>query len=117
MLRRRLAMVAFAAAIALSSSVAMLQNAQPAMARPDNDWRGNGYHRHDRDDRRWRHDRDNRSNWDRNGNWNYGNPNNGYWNGNTWIPANWNGWNTSWNNNGWNNNGHRRHHRHHHDRD
>jgi hypothetical protein len=69
MLTRRLTMAVFAALFAASSSLAMLQNARPAMADQNNRWR-NGYHqradrddrhvRRDRDDRRGRHDRDDR---------------------------------------------------------
>jgi hypothetical protein len=63
MLTRRLTMAAFAALFAASSSLAMLQQgAQPASARPHDDWRRDAHHqRVDRDDRHVRHgDRDDR---------------------------------------------------------
>ncbi|HEY0395585.1 MAG TPA: hypothetical protein VGD01_13895 [Candidatus Elarobacter sp.] len=57
---RRLAPAAFAALFAASTSLAMLQHAQPAQARDHWD-RHASYERHDRDDqRRFRGDRDDR---------------------------------------------------------
>jgi Ni/Co efflux regulator RcnB len=47
MLIRRLTVVAFAAVVAVSSSVALLQNAQPALA--DRDDHGRHAQKHDRD--------------------------------------------------------------------
>jgi hypothetical protein len=65
MLTRRLTMAVFAALFAASSSLAMLQNARPAMA--DQNWnrssqlqRVDRHVRPDRDDRQWRRDRDDR---------------------------------------------------------
>jgi Ni/Co efflux regulator RcnB len=93
MLTRRLTLAVIATAFAASSSLAMLQNARPAAADPDDHWRHNAHHqridrddhrRFDRDDHRRHHDRDDRR-WRGNGNgWN--NPQNPHyasyrWNG------------------------------------
>lgn len=112
MLTKRLAVAAFAAAVAVSGSLA---TAQPANARPDD--HGNGYANQrydrddargprDRDDARAHRDRDDRAHQNRNGHTNYGSSHNGNWNGN------------SWNGNSWNSNGrHDRKRKHHHDPD
>lgn len=55
MLTRRLTLAVFATLFATSSSLAMLQNARPASADPDDHWRRHEHHRRvDRDDH-WRH--------------------------------------------------------------
>ena len=92
MTTRRLSLIAVAAAFAVSSSAAMLQNSRPALANAD-DHHPRIQHRNDGD-----HDRDDRGHhragyhWV-NGQWvpnNVAN-NNGHWMNGQWVPNNWNG--------------------------
>jgi hypothetical protein len=64
MIIRRLTLLALAAAFALSSSLALLQSARPALAEPDHNARIAQNQRHDRDDWNRKHNKHaNNSRW------------------------------------------------------
>ena len=127
----RSALIAFAAFLAASSSLVMLQSARPALADQD-DHRYTHQQRYDRDDHhRHANTNVNHGGWNDAGHWNNGRrwatTNNGSWTRNTngyWTRSNgyWTTGNTYWttNNGNWNANHYRRadrDDRHRHDRD
>ncbi len=89
MITRRLSLVAVAAAFAVSSSIAMLQSARPALADADDHHPRHvaRHNDHDRDDRRRAHPG---YHW-ASGQWvpnNVANNNRGHWVNGQWIPYN-----------------------------